>query len=160
MARVRRPLEALLAALLVAQAMPFLVANPLHPWRGETSIWSPRAAQMLRGRPLLGELYRETAGRLAASGCGRIGLDLPPDAWEYPLWVVLRQATATPLRLASLRPRNVSVKLRDPAFEPCAVVCLRCPWQLRALHTLRFGEPELTGGVDPPFSGENLIFLE
>ena len=77
--------------LLVVQAVPFVVSNPLHPWRGERGVWSAsREAQTFHGRPLLRELYRETARQVRASGCDQIGLDMPPDAWEYPLWVALQ----------------------------------------------------------------------
>lgn len=161
LARLGRLPVLIAAALLVVQAIPFMAQNPLHPWQGERSIWSAsRDAQTFYGKPLLGETYREAARQIAASECVRIGLDMPPDAWEYPLWVALRRAAASRLRLQSLTTGNVSERLRDAAFEPCAVVCLRCPADRRDRYAERFGEPKLAVSADIPYREENLLFLE
>ena len=97
---------------------------------------------------------------LAASGCDRVGLDMPPDAWEYPLWVVLRQAASDPPRLESVAAGNVSGTLLEPAYEPCAVVCLRCPPERSKRYAERFGNPTLILTEDLPQRSVNVLFQE
>ncbi len=149
------------AVLLVAQAVPFVADNPLHPLTGRHNVFrQPANAQMFRPRVLLGEFYVAAAERVAAAGCSRIAVEMPPDAWEYPLWVVLRQATETPPRLESVSTGNVSRQLLDPGFEPCAVVCLSCAPPSRETHATRFGEAVLAAPDDRPDRAKHLLFLQ
>ncbi len=155
--RVRYLIAAVTTAL-VAQAVPFVADNPLHPLAGEGSVFrQPANAQMFRARPRLGEFYTQTVERLA--GCPRLGLDMPPDAWEYPLWVVLQQSSEAPMRLESLRTGNVSQRLLDPHFEPCAVICLNCDPSSRETFRASFGEPVLAAADDLLGKEDHLLFI-
>ncbi len=159
--RLPRLLTAGVAALLVAQAVPFVDSNPLHPVRGAASVFGvPRVEQTFVSRPRLGAFYPEAARRIAAAGCGRVGTSMPPDSWEYPLWVVLERTSRRSVRLESLTAGNVSERLLDATFEPCAVVCLRCPRELRAGYAARFGEPALAVASDHAYADDDLLFLE
>ncbi len=148
------------AAALVAQAVPFMTSNPSHPVTGAASVFSrPEVAQMLGSRPRLRDFYLDAARRVAAAECDRIGIDMPPDSWEYPLWVVLRQAEPAPFRLESLGAGNLSHRLLDPRFEPCAVVCLRCGAARREKYAARFGAPVLSSRDDLPHTEDHVFFL-
>ncbi len=157
----RSPNLVLLAAVaLAAQAVPFLTSNPLHPISGEDSVFSrPEVEQMLGARPRLRDFYLDAAKQLATAGCSNIGTDMPPDAWEYPLWVIVGQASPAPLRLESLAAGNVSHRLLDPRFEPCAVVCLRCQPPSRERYAARFGAPVLTSEDDLPDTENHALFV-
>lgn len=161
-----RPLGTILATLLVAQALPFLASNPLHPLWGDRSIFATsRTSQLFLARPQLGTFYTAVAARLASSGCRDIGLSMPPDAWEYPLWAAVREAVGTTaskensLRFESLEPEATSRKLLDPTFVPCAVVCVRCAPHRRDLYVPLFGEPVVVSGDDLAHSPHHMFFL-
>ncbi|MCP3959695.1 MAG: hypothetical protein GY719_17745 [bacterium] len=159
--RLPRLVWLVLTAVLVAWAVPFVASNPLHPVRGPDNVFSvPRARQAFLARPLLGEFYRGVEERIAAAGCSRVGLAAPPDSWEYPLWNHLRRAVPSAMRVESLAAGNASAKLADPAFGPCAVVCVNCipPWQEQ--YRTRFGEPVLAGADDLAGRYEHLLFVE
>ncbi len=157
----RRNLAAVIAVVLVAQAVPFVAHNPLHPLAGPKSIFRQATGeQMFRSRPRLGNFYTQAAKRLAATDCRQLGFDMPPDAWEYPLWVVVQQTSAAPVQIAALDSGNVSRRLLDPRFEPCAVVCLTCDPASRETYGARFGEPALAAPGDLPHQEDHLLFLE
>lgn len=159
--RLPRPVSVSVAALLFAQAIPFLVANPLHPVQGPRNVLEiPRSEQYFYPRPRLGGFYRDAARRIAEAGCDEVGLSMPPDAWEYPLWVLLKETAARPPRLASLEPDNPSKKLLGPSFSPCAVVCIRCSPHRRRHYAARLGEPVASATSDLSHSPDNLLFLD
>ncbi len=160
LARQSRYLIAVTTLTLVIQAVPFVARNPLHPLAGEDSVFrQPTNAQMFRARPRLGEFYARAAERLVAGDCRQIGIDMPPDAWEYPLWAVLRQTTGAAMRLEVLDAGNVSQQLFDPTFEPRAVVCLNCDPPSRKRYLKRFGEPVLTTADDLIGRPDHLLFV-
>ncbi len=160
LARRWRVLAPVAALALAAQAVPFVGSNPLHPISGVNSVFSrPDFEQTFGARPRLGAFYRQTARRLTEAGCPRVGLSMPPDAWEYPLWLLLRQAGSKPPRLESLDAGNVSQKLLDPRFEPCAVVCLRCDPSRRQKYLARFGAPVWTSEDDLADTADHAFFL-
>ncbi|MEM7584320.1 MAG: glycosyltransferase family 39 protein, partial [Acidobacteriota bacterium] len=158
-------LSVAIALVLLAQAVPFVGANPLHPLWGTHSIFTtPRGHQLFLERPLLGEFTRGASRRIARSGCRAVGLSLPPDAWEYPLWVLLRQeidgsSDAPPLRLESLEPTQASRRFAAPGFRPCAVICLRCTPERRVRYEPTFGEPQVIASDDLLFSPYHMLFL-
>ncbi len=161
LAKQPRHVIAVTATILVAQAVPFVAHNPLHPLTGGDSVFrQPAGEQMFRVRPQLGEFYTQAVERMAGKGCPRLGLDMPPDAWEYPLWVVLHQVSEVPVHLESLSTGNVSQRLLDPRFEPCAVVCLNCAPPSREHHRARFGAPVLVAADDLLGKADHMLFME
>ena len=161
LARRSRFAIAATSLLLITQALPFVARNPLHPLTGEDSIFSNSShAQMFRARPLLGEFYTQTTERLTDSDCRSIGLNMPPDAWEYPLWTVLQQTLGSPMRLEVVAAGNVSQRLLDPRFEPCAVVCLNCDAPSRDAYGARFGDATLVAADDLSGKESHQLFLK
>jgi hypothetical protein len=120
--------RAVLASLLVLQALPALLVNSSRPLvgafapHGARSIFATsRWEDYFRDQPALqGEV--EEVMTAVARRCepgGVVQLDLDGDAWEYALWVGARRfAPGVRLRAGVPRPG-------DPA--PCAVVRSRCP---------------------------------
>ncbi len=160
LSRQSRYLATATVAALVVQAVPYVAQNPLHELTGQNSVFQQAVNdQMFRSRPLLGEFYLTAADQVAAADCPRLGFDMPPDTWEYPLWVVLGQASGTPPRLEGLGAGNVSQRLLDLRFEPCAVVCLNCAPPRRKAHSARFGEPVLVAPDDLTGKEKHLLFL-
>lgn len=141
-----------LALLLVGQALPFILTNPLHPVLGQPNIFKQdRVQQYFVHRPILAESYQATAARILEEKCDRVGLILPNDTWEYPFWVLLNQPAAGPVQIRAVNVKNESSVLEPVDFRPCAVICLQCPEDARALYTAQMGPP-LAGG-------RHLLFL-
>lgn len=142
-----------LALLLLVQALPFLVANPLHPLLGRQNIFNQgRLKQYFIESPALIEPYRAAANRIIEQECDRVGLILPVDGWEYPFWVLLQQPASRPVQIEAVDVKNESAVLQRAGFDPCAVICMRCPEPSRVLYTGRLGPPVLA-------YGENFLFM-
>ena len=159
--RLPKPLVLMLAGVMFAQTLPFAFSNPLHPVQGDRSVLSaPRLEQYFYPRPRLGAFYRDVAEQVTATGCGEVGLSMPPDSWEYPLWVVLDRVSSKPFRLATLEADNPSRVLLDATFEPCAVVCIRCAPDRRQRIVARLGEPVISTPDDLQYTDDNMLFLQ
>lgn len=139
-----RPVVGLLVIVLTAQAGYLMVHNPLHPLWGPRSVFtSPRVDQYFWPNPVLQEPYQTATELIQARGCRQIGLLLPIDFWEYPFWILLNRPGDSPVWIENVQVGNVSQSLQNLAFEPCAVVCIRCQEEHRALYTQTFGAPTL-----------------
>ena len=57
--------------------------------------------------------------------CSQVGLSLRPDAWEYPLWVLLKDGNPS-LQIEQVNVKNVSIKTASQHFYnkffPCAII--------------------------------------
>src|SRR5262249_22669427 len=72
--------------------------------------------------------YREASDFLKARGDSQIGLLLPRDEWEYPLWVLLGADGTRDVQLEHLMVKNISAAAGDDAwktFRPSAIVKVR-----------------------------------
>lgn len=68
--------------------------------------------------------HQEVMERILNSDCDQVGIILPGNDAEYPLWV-LGGAPRTDLRMEWVVNGGPSVSLADPTFEPCAVIYRR-----------------------------------
>ncbi|HMR66227.1 MAG TPA: glycosyltransferase family 39 protein [Anaerolineae bacterium] len=139
-----RPVVGLLVIVLTTQTGYLMVHNPLHPLWGPRNVFtSPRSDQYFWPNPVLQEPYQAATELIQARGCRQIGLLLPLDFWEYPFWILLNRPGDSPVWIENVQVGNVSQALQSLAFEPCAVVCIRCQEEHRALYTQTFGAPAL-----------------
>ncbi|MGC9504488.1 ArnT family glycosyltransferase [Baaleninema sp.] len=87
---------------------------------------TPRNDQYFTPRPEIRQSYKQTVDWLAESGCTDIGLSYSGDAWEYPLWMLLKQRLDQPFRIEHLRlvEENPTQDLPYPngEFTPCVIV--------------------------------------
>ncbi len=58
--------------------------------------------------------------------CSKIGIALSGNGAEYPIWVLMG-APRSDLEIEWLVSGTPSERYRKPDFEPCAVICQRCP---------------------------------
>jgi 4-amino-4-deoxy-L-arabinose transferase-like glycosyltransferase len=115
------------ALVLIVATLPWFLANDNRPLAGANSIFTTsRAAQYFANRPYLRESYFEAASVVRAVGCTDVGLVSSHDDWEYPLWIVLRDAAGSPARLEHVFVRNSTSSVANPtaAFHPCAIVSI------------------------------------
>ncbi|MEG3635498.1 hypothetical protein [Micromonospora palythoicola] len=83
-----------------------------------TSDWESRFVR----RPLWAEEYRWAADAVRAADARRIGLSQRNDDWEYPWWLLLRDADGTPPELLALQ----SVLDDRPPADPASVDAILC----------------------------------
>lgn len=145
----------LLALVLIGQSLPFLLTNPHHPLTGPNTIFNQsRNEQYFLQAQLPAEAYTTVIQHIEqANGCTDIGLVLPGDFWEYPFWLLLAQSKIDRPYIESVAVTNESAALQNDRFEPCAVVCIKCPPEPQIHYTEQFN--------GATFSAEgNFVFLE
>lgn len=115
------------SGLALASCLPPLLRNPSRPLIGPGAVYTiPRERQYFAEAPQLYPVYRAAADHLQSLGCSNIGLWLPGDGIEYPLWALLRAGTRKVVRIRHVSIDNASAGLdRTPPgdnFTPCALV--------------------------------------
>jgi hypothetical protein len=124
--RGRRGLIWLLAVAALPTAL-FNYTRPLLALPGgaitpRPSILSvPRALQYFFYMPPLAEAYRDVAVRITASGCTDVGVRAWPDAWEYPVRALARDA-GSGARFRSVDVQNVSARFARTGPAPCLLL--------------------------------------
>ena len=126
----RRVAQYLLILFLVA-ASPYLLLNETRPIVAAANIFNTdRVTQYFAARSNLQADYVSVANLVNQSSCTEIGLIQRPDAWEYPLWVLLHQGRR-PIRLENVNVTNPSKAIgQSPyyrSFQPCMIVSIGMP---------------------------------
>jgi 4-amino-4-deoxy-L-arabinose transferase-like glycosyltransferase len=110
-----------LVLIVLLACLPNVLRNPSRPMLGKYSIFRvPRAVQYFNNRADLLAPYTTTAEEVATSGCDRVGLIIPQDGWEYPLWVLLKRGQPN-VRIEHLAVKNYTAPYAKP-FEPCVIL--------------------------------------
>ena len=110
-----------LVLIVLIACLPNVLRNPTRPMLGKYSIFRiPRTAQYFNNRSDLLAPYRTAASEVATSGCDRVGLIIPQDGWEYPLWVLLKRERPS-VRIEHLEVNNYTAPYAKP-FDPCVVL--------------------------------------
>jgi hypothetical protein len=81
----------------------------------------PRERQYFQARPAIYEGYRATINDIVASGCRKVGLYIPFDEWEYPIWAMLR-TRGFEGDVYSIGVEGPSARLRPEPPAPCAMI--------------------------------------
>ena len=119
-------------ALLVG-ALPWLVginSRPLFPLPNRAYVRSilvePRERLLYaNGLNLVGP-HQTIIGMIEAENCSTVGIAISGSGAEYPYWVRLGAPRET-LQIEWLVGGNPSERLEKPDFQPCAVICQKCP---------------------------------
>lgn len=124
-------------------AIPFLLwqrSRPLlsvNPNAYVSSVWTePRETLYFANGQHLPRPYSEMASDIKNANCQRVGLMLAGNGAEYPLWVLLGAPDDTLEIEWIIGDRAPSASYRDQAFEPCALICERCPEEWDAFREL------------------------
>ena len=104
--------------------MLWVFRNETRPLLGPRSILHmDRDALYLReASPDPSESYNGVTEKLRASGCGTVGLFLKKDAWEYPVWVLMKKGNRSLPYMEAILPDNLSAKFERDEFQPCAII--------------------------------------
>ena len=110
-----------LLLLVLLASLPSVLRNPSRPMLGKYSIFRvPRVVQYFNNRTDLLAPYTAAADEVAQSGCDRIGLVIPHDGWEYPLWVLLN-ARRPVVTIEHVEVKNYTAPYGGQA-EPCGTL--------------------------------------
>ncbi|MDC0834852.1 glycosyltransferase family 39 protein [Geitlerinema sp. CS-897] len=170
--RVVKPqLTNAVAVFLILASLLWLLFNETRPIvanskyieenRLENIFNTSRNDQYFTPRPEIRQSYNQTVDWLAENSCTDIGLSYDGDAWEYPLWMLLKQRLDSPFRIEHVRlvEANPTKDLPYPngEFTPCAIVANQNE-DVKATE-LEWGEQTFTQaekyGAIAVFSGNN-----
>jgi hypothetical protein len=121
-----------LMLIFLLVATPCLFLNETRLIASSQNVFNTeRKIQYFAAQSSLAIDYTSLANLLAQKSCFEIGLVQRPDAWEYPLWMLLDQKNRQSLRFENVNVENPSKSLsQDPKyrnFRPCAIVKLGLP---------------------------------
>lgn len=120
--------------LFIFFSSPYLIYNEVKPLVGTNSEGSnifttDRTSEYFAARFDIQTDYLNAAGVITDQNCRSVGLLSRPDAWEYPLWVLLNRRS--PVRLEHINVQNPStIAYGTPpyrSFIPCAIVSIGQP---------------------------------
>ena len=133
-------IAALCVGLLLIST-PWVLLNQTRPvigWRPRTAIVSVFEASeenilFANWLPLRDD-FVGAVDAVQATGCRQIGMQIDSHDLEYPFWLLLR-APQSGMRLEHIDPPSHLARYVDPAFRPCAILCMVCGGRAR-LHGL------------------------
>ncbi len=127
----RKVSQYILIILLVA-ASPYLLINETRPIAATTNIFNTdRITQYFAARTDLQDDYINVVNLVNQNSCHEIGLIQRPDAWEYPLWVLLTEKSRQSIRVENVNVMNPSNVIAQNSyyrsFQPCMLVSIGLP---------------------------------
>lgn len=113
--------------LIIQTSLLYVLFNETRPLIAENNIFNTnRMSQYFKGRVDLEDHYINAVKLVHEKGCHNVGLSLRPDAWEYPLWVLLKEGYSQPLWIEHINVKNPSsVKSTIYPYRnfiPCAII--------------------------------------
>jgi hypothetical protein len=79
--------------------------------------------------------FTTMTNQINAAGCSKVGIMLSGGNAEYPLWVLLG-APRRSLEIEWLVSGTPTDRYTDPNFQPCAIICQKCPQDWQTLRGL------------------------
>lgn len=124
---VNKKIGVYLAIILLQVSLFWVFYNESRPIIGDNNIFNTsRLDQYFANKRYLKEDYIDAVKLVKSQGCSKIGLSMPRDAWEYPLWVLLQQNNNQPIRIEHINVTNVSsIKVKQypyKGYSPCAII--------------------------------------
>ncbi len=114
------------AALLLLASLPVFYFNQSKPLVQDWNIFNlPRREVMIIRKNLVVPYIEGVNYLVDERACTQLGLYLPDEEWEYPLWALYRAAGLPDMRIEHVGVTNRSAELPRAAFQPCAVFATR-----------------------------------
>ena len=107
---------------LLAATLPVFYFNQSKPLVQDWNIFNlPRREVMIIRKNLVVPYIEGVNYLIDERHCTQVGLYLPDEEWEYPLWELYRAARVGQFRIEHVGVRNRSAALPRQPFEPCAI---------------------------------------
>ena len=122
----------IIVLILAVTSWPWLVSinsRPLIPTENSyvgSILFEPREKLLFANGLFMMEAHKDMAEMIREQECRNVGLMLSGGGAEYTFWVLLG-APDPDLYMEWIVSGPPSERLRSPDFEPCAVICERCP---------------------------------
>ena len=117
------------AITLMSLSLFWVFYNESRPIIGEYNIFNQsRIDQYFNIRSDLRGNYKEAVQFIKNRKCSEVGLSSRPDAWEYPLWVLLQKDNKPLPHLQHINIQNISSVISNQypqTFNPCAIISLK-----------------------------------
>jgi len=111
-----------LGVLLLISTLPIFYFNQNKPLAQDWNIFNLPRREVMIIRKNLVVPYIEGVNYLTGERrCTQLGLYLPDEEWEYPVWGLYREAEIGPFRIEHVLVNNPSNRLPRQPFEPCAI---------------------------------------
>jgi hypothetical protein len=115
-----------LAIFILIFSLFWVFFNTSKPIFDEKNIFNmSRIEQYFSIRANLEDDYVGAVDIVKGRQCSQVGLSLRPDAWEYPLWVLLQDGNPS-LQIEQVNVKNVSIQTSSQhsynKFFPCAII--------------------------------------
>lgn len=111
-----------LGIVLLISTLPVFYFNQNKPLVQDWNIFNlPRREVMIIRKNLVVPYIEGVNYLLDERNCTQLGLYLPDEEWEYPLWELYRAAEADGFRIEHVLVDNASAGLPRRPFEPCAI---------------------------------------
>jgi 4-amino-4-deoxy-L-arabinose transferase-like glycosyltransferase len=115
-----------LAIFILTISLFWVFFNTSKPIFDEQNIFNlSRIEQYFSIRANLEDDYVGAVDIVKGRQCSQVGLSLRPDAWEYPLWVLLKDGNPS-LQIEQVNVKNVSIQTSSKhsydKFLPCAII--------------------------------------
>ncbi|MEW6648863.1 MAG: DUF2142 domain-containing protein [Chloroflexota bacterium] len=121
-----RRITRVLAAALLLTMLPVFYFNQSKPLVQDWNIFNlPRREVMIIRKNLVVPYIEGVNYLLDERACHQLGLYLPDEEWEYPVWALYKAAGLTKFRIEHVGVENRSADLPRSAFQPCAVFATR-----------------------------------
>ncbi|MEN4013849.1 MAG: hypothetical protein ROW48_17565 [Bellilinea sp.] len=121
-----RRITRVLAAALLLTMLPVFYFNQSKPLVQDWNIFNlPRREVMIIRKNLVVPYIEGVNYLLDERACHQLGLYLPDEEWEYPVWALYKAAGLTEFRIEHVGVENRSADLPRSAFQPCAVFATR-----------------------------------
>jgi hypothetical protein len=132
--RLAHPTTVRLASLcLIVGSIPWLTSinsRPLISLPNRSYVRSilqePRERLYFANYSGLRHHYAAMIGDIQDAGCSKVGIAISGSGGEYPIWVLLG-APSQELEIEWLVGGTPSERYKKVDFQPCAVICQRCP---------------------------------
>lgn len=118
-----------IVSILIFMSLPWISHNKFRPLIGEVNIFNTSRNELyFTSRPNIEFAYNQAVDFVKSQNCTNIGLSFwSKNAWEYPLWVLLKEPGKAAPRIEHISTIDpvVGQKLNSEpykSFTPCAII--------------------------------------
>lgn len=148
-----------LAIFMLSISLFWVFFNASKPIIAEENIFNmSKVEQYFSTRFTLKDDYVGAVNFVKKKKCSKVGLSLHPDAWEYPLWMLLKNGNPS-IQIEQVNVKNISIKTANKhsyeEFFPCAIIAVEPA--LNAVMLTKYGVYVEKWSGKAPFESVNVF---